>query len=144
MYEIFEPNTFDIDIFYKYLVEMDKEYIPPISHLVDDIFQYAQKICKNAYIIVAKDKKEVIGIYAIYINDKYSFMTTGSVKHHYRGKGIFKQLIHQGINLSKEKKVLYTELEVYSENERAVSIYTQNGYVLNSEDKDKKTMRLYL
>lgn len=144
MYEIFEPNTFDIDIFYKYLVEMDKEYIPPISHLVDDIFEYAQKICKNAYIIVAKDKKEVIGIYAIYINDKYSFMTTGSVKHHYRGKGIFKQLIHQGINLSKEKKVLYTELEVYSENERAVSIYTQNGYVLNSEDKDKKTMRLYL
>lgn len=144
MYEIFEPNTFDINILYEYLVEMDKEYAPPISNLVDDMFGYALKICKNAYIIVAKDKKEVIGIYAIYINEKYSFMTTGSVKYHYRGKGIFKQLIQQGINLSKEKKVLYTELEVYAENERAVSIYTQNGYVLNSEDKDKKTMRLYL
>lgn len=144
MYEIFEPNTFDIDILYKYLVEMDKEYVPPISHLVDDMFEYALKIYKNAYIIVAKDKKEVIGIYAIYINEKYSFMTTGSVKYHYRGKGIFKQLIQQGINLSKEKMVLYTELEVYAENKRAISIYTQNGYVLNSEDKDKKTMRLYL
>ena len=143
MYEIFEPNTFDINILYEYLVEMDKEYIPPISHLVDDIFEYTQKICKNAYIIVAKDKKEVIGIYAIYINDKYSFMTTGSVKYHYRGKGIFKQLIQQGINLSKEKMVLYTELEVYLENERAISIYTQNGYILSSEQENKKIMRLY-
>lgn len=143
MYEIFEPNTFDINILYEYLVEMDKEYVPPISNLVDDIFEYTQKICKNAYIIVAKDKKEVIGIYAIYINDKYSFMTTGSVKYHYRGKGIFKQLIQQGINLSKEKMVLYTELEVYLENERAISIYTQNGYILSSEQENKKIMRLY-
>ncbi len=141
-YELYHPNSIKVDLIYDYLLEMDKEYIPHISDIVDDMYQYAEKIATNAYVLICFVDNSIAGIYALYINSVYSFMTTGSVKPKYRSRGIFKEFLRRGIKLSKSQGVAFTELEVYVENTKALNSYEKMGYKIYRRKNNKLIMRI--
>lgn len=111
--------------------DLDNEYIPPISSLVDDLQDYIGKMIKNAIIVIAKSNGEDIGFIATYCNDtskRKAYITSIAVKKDFRLKKIGKKLVDIAIDDSMEKDMLTIELEVQQENILAINFYTKYGF----------------
>ncbi len=115
----------------KLVNQLDNEYIPPISSLVDDLQAYVGKMIKNAIVVIAKHDKEDIGFIATYCNDKSgrkAYITSLSVKKKFRSKKIGKKLVDISIDDSIQRDMLAVELEVQQENILAINFYTKYGF----------------
>jgi len=110
---------------------LDNEYTPPISSLVDNLQAYASKMIKNAIVVIAKYNEEDIGFIATYCNNKNgrkAYITSLSVKKDYQSKKIGKKLVDIAIADSIQKDMLIIELEVQQENISALNFYEKYGF----------------
>lgn len=111
--------------------DLDNEYTPPISSLVDDLQAYVRKMIKNAIVVIAKHNEEDIGFIATYCNDKSgrkAYITSLSVKKDYQSKKIGKKLVDIAIVDSIQKDMLIIELEVQQESISAINFYEKYGF----------------
>ncbi|MRJ45168.1 GNAT family N-acetyltransferase [Idiomarina loihiensis] len=119
-----------LDRIYRYLVDVNKDFTPPLSKRVD-VKRYAQKLSLSAInLFVSLDGNDVAHA-AFYANDRVksqSFLTSISVKREVRGQGIGNALMKEVIlrvKLAGMKKIF---LEVDSSNMNAVQLYMKMGF----------------
>lgn len=119
----------------KLVKDLDNEYTPPISSLVDDLQDYVRKMIKNAIVVIVKHNEEDIGFIATYCNDKSgkkAYITSLSLKKAYQSKKIGKKLVDIAIADSIQKDMLIIELEVQQENISAINFYEKYGFYKTS------------
>jgi len=78
------------------------------------------------------DEKKPIGIIRVIIEEdetgKYSFIAPLAIIPEYHGKGLGKELLLAGIEIGQKNDLINSMLVVNAENEKALSLYTKNGY----------------
>lgn len=80
----------------------------------------------RSHYIVAKQNKEILGFAGIIDTYDQMEITNIVVRKDYRNQGIGNLLLKELINLSKDKNVIY--LEVNSKNINAIKLYEKNGF----------------
>lgn len=96
----------------------------------DDFWNYS--ILKSeienprSHYIVAKQNKKILGFAGIIDTYDQMEITNIVVRKDYRSQGIGNLLLKELINLSKDKNVIY--LEVNSKNINAIKLYEKNGF----------------
>lgn len=114
---------------FSYLKSVDEEYIPPISACAD-LDEYASKLFNKANIVSVWNKENLIGLCAFYCNesDKKSFITTISVRHAFKKKGIGRVLLNKTVSISRALNMKKISLEVNSDNHSAIRFYKKNDF----------------
>ena len=123
--------------------QLDHEYLPPISSLVDDLQVYVEKMIKNAIVVIAKYNKEDIGFIATYCNDtnqKTAYITSLSIKKEFQSKKIGRKLVEIAIADAVHNGMLSIELEVQQENILAIGFYEKLGFIKKITTKDKSVI----
>lgn len=124
----------------KLVQDLDDEYKPPISSLVDNLQTYTRKMINNAIVVIAKYNDEDVGFIATYcndINERKAYITSLSVKKDYQLKHIGKKLVDIAISDSILNNMLIIELEVQKENISAIRFYEKYGFQKTSMTNKK-------
>jgi len=88
----------------------------------------------SAYILVAKDRKKMVGYIGVAKGDTMNIIGGLHVMPDYQGKGIGRGLMKKGMKwLGDEKRV---SLHVIAYNKRAIEFYTSYGFVENGPVTD--------
>ena len=100
----------------------------------DDFEELFQKIAKNAFFIVAEDKKsrDVLGYAALYANDlntRIAYITLICVKAYAQRDHIGTRILEKCDQIAVDNQMTKVRLEVYSDNDKAIAFYKKNGYV---------------
>ena len=138
--EIREANIGDLNALKIFEQEVIQYERPFASDLKEDPIEYYDLLNliqrTDAYVIVATIDGEMIGSgYALIKKSKpykkheyYAYLGFMYVMPEYRGKGINGKIIDSLIGWSKNRNLSEIHLEVYSENESALSAYKKRGF----------------
>lgn len=85
-------------------------------------------------VIVAKEKKSIIGYITLSANGEIAFLAV-SKKH--QGKGVANKLIMKVISKAKTKKIKKLFLDVKEDNFSAIKLYSKYGFKVSSVNKKK-------
>lgn len=113
-----------------HLFRCDADFMPPLSNRID-VDAYAAKIVSNAIRLEAWNGGNLIGLVAIYCNDKKNFLayiTNVSVQREWAGKGVGNRLTQKVIELAKKSGAKKICLEVECGNTRAIGLYKKYGF----------------
>jgi ribosomal protein S18 acetylase RimI-like enzyme len=104
-----------------------------IAELVHSLFPSSDpKFHKTDLVLVAESNSSFVGfIHFSFIGGKTILRGLG-VKQEYRNKGLGKQLLSAGIAKLPSASAIY--LKVKSDNQSALSIYLQNGFIQKKTD----------
>jgi ribosomal protein S18 acetylase RimI-like enzyme len=127
-------------IILKHLKQCDDQFLPKLSTRVS-LEAYANKIADKAILFEAWANLELIGIVAMYINEKNNgYITNVSVYHEYVGKGIAKQIFTNLIMYSKINRISEIKLEVSINNLAAIRLYKNFGFETMEEKNNQIKM----
>lgn len=119
------------DVF-RILNDYNAVFNPLISSRISDIWAYADKLYKNAFVyIVVNAENKIIGFIAFYANDtkyKISYLTWIGILPSYQNKRIGETLLNLCIKVAKEQNMSTLKLEVRKHNDRAIAFYSRNGF----------------
>lgn len=110
-----EPDEFDLTI------EQEVEFIKRCTDNEDMLFLVGEvngEIVANCSVGIVQNKKRFLHRAAMGI----------AVKKDYWGKGVGRKLMHECINWCKQCGIEQLELEVVTQNERAISLYEKLGF----------------
>ena len=116
-----------------FLKVMDNEFPKPLSKKVK-IEDYIEKLINNGIIIVSKDKNNIVGLVAGYINDYkecLAYISIIAVKNEYRSKHIGKKLLNIFENIALKNGMKNILLTVHRDNKRAIEFYKKNNYSID-------------
>lgn len=82
----------------------------------------------HSYFLVALERQNVIGYGGVWLIQDEAHVTTITVSQDHRRKGIGKQLMHELIKGSMERKANCMTLEVRVSNEPAIRLYDSLGF----------------
>lgn len=105
-------------------------FYPPLNSYVN-IENYARKLHNFSITYEAWDDNRLVGLVATYLNDKgkrNGFISNVSVEHCYQGQGIAKSLLIKVIKYAKELGFSSLVLEVETQNEAALKLYSTLGF----------------
>lgn len=127
---VFIFNRTNIEQIADHLHVCNDFFIPPLSErvVIDD---YARKIFENADRFEAWAGGILIGLVAVYCNDKklrVAYITSVSVLQSWQGEGIASQLINKCLAYIKSLGFERVDLEVHQKNESAISLYRKHGF----------------
>lgn len=128
-------NTASENIILEHLRNCDSDFDPPLSHRVN-IKNYARKIKHKAMLFEAWSNNTLIGLVAIYCNDKAertAFVTSVSILKDWMGNGIAMQLMATCLKQMKNSGIKQVDLEVGAENSPAIKLYEKNGFMLGKQ-----------
>lgn len=114
-----------------HLALCDSDFVPPLSSRID-IKEYAHKIFTNATRFEAWAGAVLVGLVAMYCNDsshRLAYITSVSVLPESQGNGIASQLMERCIAFVGDLGFESVELEVDSENSKAVHMYEKHGFL---------------
>lgn len=117
-----------------HLTRCDADFVPPLSTRVT-ISDYAGKIARCATRFEAWDSGTLIGLVAAYCNNQdtgIAYITSVSVLPHCSARGIASHLLRQCIEHAKASGMQQLNLEVASNNLRAIRLYTKCGFTANA------------
>lgn len=133
----FSINQSDEENVAQLLQLCDGHFIPPLSERVH-IAMYVEKITKHAERVEAWSDNNLIGLVAIYCNDKkkfVAFITNVCVSPYWQGLGVASRLLSLTIDFLHSQKFKSIELEVNRHNYSAISLYERKGFsILNRTD----------
>ena len=89
---------------------------------------------KKTDVIVAKEKKAIVGYITLEHNGEIAFL---AVSKKYQGKGIAGKLIQKVISRAKTKKIKKLFLDVKEDNFTAIKLYSKYGFKVSSVNKKK-------
>lgn len=128
-------------------------YNDVLNHLLDTkgefenqddgfIRQYANKLSKNAYFVLATDVwQNIVGLIAFYANmPATAFITHVWVDEKQRGKGICTEMLMLLNQYCKENGYKTINLEVRNDNESAKAAYGKSGYIVVDITSSKSLM----
>jgi len=140
-YSINNSNSEDLKL---HLDNCSDLFIPNLSSYVD-ITTYSEKIYDTAIRFEAFEN-ELIGLIAVYLNDKdrVAFITNVSVYPAYIGNGISLKLLNKCKEYLTNKGYITLRLEVNKNNNRAINFYTKNNFIKTGTNKDSLIMEATL
>jgi ribosomal protein S18 acetylase RimI-like enzyme len=139
-YTVNESNSNQI---YNHLELINHLFLPPLDSYVN-LKTYSLKIHKSAIKFECWEDKKLIGLVAVYLNDKESkrgYITNVSILDNYTGFGIASLLIARSIKKAKELGFNYIDLEVFKNNINALNLYKKLGFLVYSTSQNKIIMR---
>lgn len=122
---------------YKFLIDMNDEYNPPLSVKVD-LHHYAEKIFDNAVLFVEEGNSGIIGMVVLYCNDKNNergYIPLVGVLPAYQQQGIAKKLMLEALSYAKSRK--FKVVGIHSNNPIAIEAYCKIGFNIVEEGKRK-------
>jgi ribosomal protein S18 acetylase RimI-like enzyme len=132
MIKINHYSSLPFNRIYNLLNELDKEFVPHLSHQVE-IDKYSKKLSQRASFILLESDID-LGLIAYYLNEKLCFISSFAIKSEYQGKGysskMYKTLI-KGIN----KNIKIIRLEVSKINTKAINFYFKIGFNIIQQNK---------
>src|SRR5690606_10547988 len=114
----FNTNAADLETIHNYLLTRSGDFTPPLSDKLD-IFEFSQKMHKNANIYTAIENNKVIGLAGCYANDfttLQAYITNFSIHPNYYGSGLAEKLIAYCQEDLKQKGFKSLKLEVNNKN----------------------------
>lgn len=130
-----------------HLKECNKNFCPPLEHRIN-IGEYAKKLFNQSITFEAWDRRTLIGLIAVYINNQSSensgYITNVSVNTNFMGNGIATTLMNQCIEYAKQHNINEISLEVSNSNYQAFKIYTKFGFNKIVTGDNSKLMKLSL
>lgn len=124
----------------------DTRFIPRLSERVD-ITDYAQKIATNAMRFEAWSGDVLVGLVAVYCNDKVTlsaYITSVSVLQEWAGEGVAVRLLDRCIAHAKAVGLRQIGLQVGLDNVRARSLYAKIGFIARNTGEQFVEMTLGL
>jgi ribosomal-protein-alanine N-acetyltransferase len=131
---------------FNYLQNNEDIFIPSLSSRVD-LRKFSLKLSERAVHFCAFDNDLLIGLIACYFNDLVTltgFISTASVVKEYQGQGIASALLDAAVEYGKSKGFTRIMLEVRNENEPAIKIYRECGFIRISTTGNVTAMELKL
>jgi ribosomal protein S18 acetylase RimI-like enzyme len=128
-----------------YLTNNDKLFKPALSTRLN-IKDYSKKLQTSAVHFCASDSGRLIGFIACYLNDPdgmMAYISSVSSNINYQRQGIVSTLLNMVITYARHVNFKYIKLEVYSENETALTLYEKSGFEILTSG-EKHTMQLKL
>jgi len=126
----YKINEAIVQNIYDHLINCDKYFIPYLSNKVD-INEYSIKIKKNGITFEAWYQNKLIGLIAVYFNDKEyltAFITNVSIEIKYAGKGIASKLMELCIDYAVKNNYKSILLEVAKNNDKAIKLYEKYDF----------------
>ena len=128
--DIKDTNFTEADVL-SFLMEIDKDYYPPISTKVD-LESYAHKIHLHAEIIVICERgaDSIGGLIAFYSNQRngpFSYIPVIGVLKNLRGRGYGKHLLAACFKRLKEKRISLLKMQTWGSNP-ALKFYKSLGF----------------
>ncbi|MDY0029181.1 MAG: GNAT family N-acetyltransferase [Pseudobdellovibrionaceae bacterium] len=96
------------------------------------IEEYTVKLVEKSCRYEVWDQDRLVGILAVYFNRErmpFVYISNISVLSDYQGKGIAKTLLSKLVDYARKSGLLYVELEVSADNNRAQAFYRKQGFV---------------
>ncbi|MGJ7458827.1 GNAT family N-acetyltransferase [Halomonas sp. MA07-2] len=96
-----------------------------------DLETYADKLLRNAELLVHYRGSEVLSLAAFYCNDAETlcgFLSLMWVSPEERGSGIACVLLDEIISVMEVRRFHYLKLEVLADNHRAINFYRRQGF----------------
>ena len=129
-----------------HLLRCNNDFVPHLSSRVE-ISDYARKISDNATRIEAWVGDNLVGLLAVYVNDRENgaaFVTSNSVLAVWTRKGIASRLLGFAIEQAIAANMRQIELDVAGENARAMKLYEKFGFVVKKKNSPFVCMKLVL
>lgn len=129
-----------------HLVKSSSTFNPPLDSYVN-ITEYSKKLKENATTIEIWEKKVLVGLLAVYLNneeEKRGFITNVSVLPEYQGCGLGSVLLNKILEYGREANYEEIILEVRKENIKAIKIYKKFGFKEFDSTKNSVYMIYYL
>ena len=132
------------------LYDIHKTYMPQNDQMTRQGFFDEFFSSPNRIYFIATEGEEIAGYLGVLdIIDDYNIIGI-AVQEKYQRQGIATKLLKELINTANDKQVKTLSLEVDEKNEKAISFYKKNGFVLTNirknyyKDNDALIMWLYL
>lgn len=119
------------------LRDLDRDSQPPLSSRVS-LLAYARKLRSCAILLVARQGFNLVGLAAVYCNDRRSrlgFLTYIGVRPETRGFGIGKQLLLSAIRCAEGEGMRELRLEVSPDRPGVQEFYERTGFRICRELK---------
>lgn len=127
-----------------HLKECNENFVPFLDTRVN-LEEYSKKIFDKAVTFEAWLDGAVVGLVAAYFNDFESlvgYITSVSINKDYFGKGVASRLIRDCITYANDNNFKEINLEVYKNNDQAISLYKRFGFVGCGVKNDLIMMKL--
>lgn len=124
------------------LTKAENSFTPSLSQNIPyTLEEYAKKLSENASFVVVEDNEEAIGFVAYYTNIEGGFVYIPQiwVSDFYQRKGVGSSMVDMLIS-NVPSIIRSIRLEVRKNNEKALSFYVKNQYVVIDEKGDKYLM----
>lgn len=128
---------------FTFFKKIDNDYLPPLSSKVS-LYEYAEKIIKNAELIIEESSDGIKGLVVLYCNnieDLTAYIPLVGVIPEHRGEGIAKRMMQKAIRLSKVRGM--RRILIHSNNAIAIGLYQNLGFCI-LEDGERKLLELNL
>ena len=133
------------EILFSSMAELQQEYFQ--AAMQDDNFIKSIIDSDKDDILIAKEKNQIMGFalvqeqttppYHCFVFHRYAYLMDIVVDPAYRGKGVGKALLQEVKDWAKNRELEYIELNVLTQNRRAIEIYEKTGY-----EECSKVMRM--
>ena len=122
-------DTAGPDALLAHLRAADAGFAPPLSSRLE-LAGYAAKLATHARRLEAWDDDILVGLLAMYANDRSQggFITNVSVLPTHQGQGIASELVLRSLVLAGELGLPRLRLEVYADNTAALALYRRHGF----------------
>jgi ribosomal protein S18 acetylase RimI-like enzyme len=141
---IYKIGTGTENDIYLHLTECSNDFTPPLAKKVN-IIDYSKKIKENAITFEAWEGGKLIGLIAIYFNDKENgsaYITSVSTMNSFRGLGVATELLNRCVAYAKQKNYKEVKLEVNKHNIPAISFYKKFNFIIINSKADSFIMQL--
>lgn len=124
------------------LEEFSNVFTPPLYINIENFSLHAEKLIKYSENYILRQNDKNIGFICFYANDfeaKKAFISLICVKEEFQKKGYASALLEKCFELCKDR-MNFVELEVFSNNTKAISFYKKHGFVrIEKESKNPET-----
>ena len=124
----------------------DANFVPPLSSRLE-ISEYAEKIFVHALRFEAWEEGSLVGLVAIYCNDtsrRSAYITSVSVLVGWQRNRVASHLIEQCLGYLRDSEFGCVELEVDTENGKAIDMYEKHGFTIGKSSGRTVVMGLNL
>jgi ribosomal protein S18 acetylase RimI-like enzyme len=126
-------------------LEICKDSFVPSLDTYLNLSEYSQKIHTKALLFERFEDNKLVGLIAAYVNDgKLGYITNVSIIPEYQGKGLSLSLLKECINYFTREGYNSINLEVFTENKRAIDFYQKNKFKIIERSKKTIMMKIEL
>lgn len=124
-------QLFDLNEIHNIIKKYNSYFPRSIESRVGDLYNYADKLLKNAFVWIAESGNNVVGLIVLYANDEenlVAYLSQIVVEKKFRNKGVGNRMIEFCKECAKRNKMKKLMLEVDNNNVEAIDFYYKAGF----------------